>query len=57
MVAEYDYKNSVVSIPINDYHEMLDRLKFLDALESAGVDNWEGFSFAHEIMEDESHGI
>jgi hypothetical protein len=28
------------------------RLDFLDALEAAGVDNWDGYSFAQEAMEE-----
>lgn len=27
--------------------------KFLDALRAAGVDNWDGYSYAHEIMNGE----
>jgi len=32
--------------------EYVDRIVFLDALEAAGVDNWEGYSFAQEIMKE-----
>lgn len=32
--------------------EMQERLRFLDALEEAGVDNWEGISHAYELMEE-----
>jgi len=33
-----------------DNKKMKKRLEFLDALEEAGVDNWEGISHAHEII-------
>ena len=28
------------------------QLQFLECLEMAGVDNWEGVSYAHELMEE-----
>lgn len=33
-------------------HEMQERLDWLQALENAGVDNWEGISFAYELLEE-----
>lgn len=33
--------------------EQNERLKWLDALEAAGVDNWEGYDMARELMNDE----
>jgi len=30
--------------------------QLLDALEAAGVDNWEGFEYAMELMEEEDNG-
>lgn len=35
------------------FEEMQERLRFLDALENAGVDNWSGYGYAWEMMEDE----
>ena len=32
-----------------EYEKVLDRLTWLDALEAAGVDNWQGFDEAREI--------
>lgn len=40
---------------IDEYvlEEMQERLRFLDALENAGVDNWSGYGYAYELMEEE----
>lgn len=39
----------MVSITLERYVELLDKELQLDALECAGVDNWEGFDDAMEI--------
>lgn len=31
-----------------------EREHFLECLEACGVDNWDGFDFAHEMMEEQS---
>ena len=36
-------------IPTDEYEEMLDDIKFLRALEAAGVDNWEGYEAAQDM--------
>lgn len=41
-----------VEIYIEEYLELKDRSDWLAALEEAGVDNWEGISFAYEIYEE-----
>lgn len=35
------------------FEEMQERLRFLDALEYAGVDNWSGYGYAYELMEED----
>ena len=35
------------------YKELLHNQRFLECLQGAGVDNWEGFDIAHELMESE----
>lgn len=35
-----------VTIPQDEYDFLLKKSDFLDALESAGVDNWDGYSIA-----------
>lgn len=36
-----------------EYEEMTERLEFLSCLEACGVDNWEGYSDAGQMMEEE----
>jgi hypothetical protein len=42
--------NDLVSIPKNEYDQLLEESKWLAALEQAGVDNWNGIEFAMEIF-------
>lgn len=37
------------------FEEMQERLRFLDALEYAGVDNWSGYGYAYELMEEDDN--
>lgn len=41
-----------ISISKAEYEALLDDQRLLTALEQAGVDNWEGYSHAMEILED-----
>lgn len=36
-----------------EYDQIQGRLDWLAALEAAGVDNWEGYSYAYRILEGE----
>lgn len=36
-----------------EYEEMLKDLVFLSCLEVCGVDNWEGYDYAKEMMSEE----
>lgn len=40
-----------VIIEEDDYNELQDESKFLDALRGAGVDNWDGYEYALEVIE------
>ena len=40
---------SSINIQIDDWIDILNRLQWLDALEAAGVDNWEGIDEARNI--------
>jgi hypothetical protein len=40
-----------VEISESLYRELLERDAFLSALEAAGVDNWDGYSYARELVE------
>ena len=42
-----------VTIPLEVYEGLIQESRMLDALQAAGVDNWEGYSEAQELMEDE----
>lgn len=39
-----------ISIPLARYKELLEAENMLSSLEAAGVDNWEGYSYACELM-------
>ena len=41
-----------ITISKEDYEEMQQELLWLQALEDAGVDNWEGFDEAREIYQE-----
>jgi hypothetical protein len=41
-----------VTIPKNEYDQLVEDQKFLRALRNAGVDNWEGFEYALDELDD-----
>lgn len=43
-----------VTIPRKEYEDLVQSQKWLSALENAGVDNWNGISFAYELMEEDA---
>ena len=38
-----------ITITIKLYNEMNERLTWLECLEGAGVDNWDGFAYAQDL--------
>lgn len=46
---------STVTIDVSEYDELKRASKKLEALEAAGVDNWQGYDYAMEILEGEDH--
>lgn len=42
-----------VTISKEEYEELLEDQKMLIALQGAGVDNWEGYDFAMESLNEE----
>ncbi len=42
-----------VTITTNEYTKLLKRDEWLTYLEQAGVDNWEGYSYAQELRDKE----
>ena len=41
-----------VAVDKEEYEELVSDQKFLNALMAAGVDSWEGYEIAQEMMED-----
>lgn len=39
----------MVTIPLTEYLELKEDAEWLQALENAGVDNWDGVDFAKEL--------
>jgi hypothetical protein len=46
-------ESKTITISREEYDEMVEDQKFLDCLRAAGVDNWDGYSFAQEMMKSE----
>lgn len=40
-----------ITIPIEKYYRLRDAAWRLNALENAGVDNWDGYDYAVELLE------
>lgn len=50
---EANLRIEMLNNPINiDNADVQEKLDFLRALEIAGVDNWDGYDYAREVMED-----
>ena len=41
-----------ITISLQEYANLLDDKQFLNCLINAGVNNWEGYDFAREMMEE-----
>lgn len=42
-----------VTISKKEYESLLEDRKWLQALEGAGVDNWQGYDYARELMNED----
>lgn len=42
-----------VTISASEYEELLSDAQFMRCLEAAGVDNWEGYDIAKDMLKDE----
>ena len=49
--------DDTISIPRNEYEELLERSAWLSALEAAGVDNREGKDAAQEIYDERNENV
>jgi hypothetical protein len=45
--------DEMISIKRSEYDELLEDSAFLNALRAAGVDNWDGYDYALEILEEQ----
>lgn len=45
-------ETKMISIPKEEYDDLIESRDWLNALEDAGVDNWNGCSFAHDLMQE-----
>jgi len=45
-----------VTISKEKYLSLIESERWLTCLESAGVDNWDGISYAYELLEQEEDG-
>jgi len=43
----------IITISLKEYESLLDSQRWVDALENAGVDNWEGYDFAVELYKED----
>lgn len=41
-----------ITIPLEEYEELKERSDWLNILEQAGVDNWEGMSYAVQLFQE-----
>ncbi|MBS7457682.1 hypothetical protein [Coralloluteibacterium stylophorae] len=44
--------SDTVTIPREEYEELLEDQRFIEALRAAGVDNWDGYDYALEIFQE-----
>ena len=44
--------SDTVTIPREEYARLRESERWLSALEDAGVDNWDGISYAQDIMQE-----
>ena len=49
------FEEDIIRIPISEYSSLKKDVKFLRALEAAGVDNWEGYDIAQNYLEKSKH--
>jgi hypothetical protein len=47
------YYDEMITITKHEYDRLIEADRWLGSLEAAGVDNWEGYSFALELHREE----
>lgn len=43
---------AMIEVSQEEYDQLIEDRKLLQALQAAGVENWEGYDFAHESLND-----
>lgn len=51
-MATHTPDDGYITIPWVDWVQIQDNIKWLAALEAAGVDNWDGIDYASELYND-----
>jgi hypothetical protein len=51
MLKQFIKATQEITIPLDEYAQLVDDQRFLNALRNAGVDNWDGYSFALEELD------
>lgn len=52
-MPELPLEEPMVMLTKREYDTLQEESLWLTCLENAGVDNWDGLSYAHELMEEE----
>lgn len=52
-VGKYNSTEPTITIPMKEFQRLNDSDRFLEALQAAGVDNWDGYDIAREAMAEE----
>lgn len=52
-MPEDEVQEEMITIPRKEYEQLIRDSKFLSCLESAGVDNWDGYDNAREIFNEQ----
>lgn len=50
MTVVFDNLKDTATLPRSEYDELVEKARWADALDAAGVDNWDGCDHAQEIM-------
>lgn len=51
-MVNFENGQSVVTISEKEYEGLLEKERFLEALRGCGVDNWDGYDYAIEMIEE-----
>lgn len=52
-LGDTDKDDDIIVISLEEYAEMKEELRWLQCLEEAGVDNWDGYDYALELYDSE----